>query len=668
MGLRSIKSKKPTTQTYKRVLTGSAKLVAIAALIVGGVSFYSGYTGHDRVRAAACAAPTADLGVDTLQFNVPAAGDYVIWTRMAAADTANNSINMEVDGNTCYDVGGGSFSVSNWAGDGSNWINYANGNANTPIKLSFTAGQHTLKYVGTKAGVQVDRIIVTSDTTCAPTGLGANCQQGDGTPGSDSQAPSVPGNVHTSVVTGSNVALAWDPSTDNLAVTSYVIYRDGQQVGTSATNSYTDNSVSANTPYKYSVAARDAANNTSAKSAEVSVQTTAGAGSNTKRLYVSPASGAQTVGGTFEVQVRVNSGTDEINAVEADINYSNNLEFVSVDGNGSDFAVDAQKSGGSGKVTIVRGTTTPVSGDKLLAKVTFKVLSAGTGSVDVQDSSVALSQASNTDVLSAREDGSFSLAAAGGANPTPTPTPTPTTTPTVPNPVPVPVPVPTPTPVRVTPTPTPVRTTPNPTPTPTPSTTTTTVTPENNTTPVTLPNDSEVELSDPVTVQTVPDSSQSVEKVEYYLNGKLIKTVKDPPYTYNVDTKSMKNGTYTLTTKTYYADGTVDTKNSTLVVKNPMSFKQIMLQLGGLVWILVLVLIGAAVGVWYVFFRGNNSGGGDGYDDSDDSYMFGPTDPMAGPPAGQGPTYGPPPTGGGGQYSSLQPATEVAIANDLSRY
>jgi hypothetical protein len=183
-----------------------------------------------------------------------------------------------------------------------------------------------------------------------------------------------------------------------------------------------------------------------------------------------------------------------------------------------------------------------------------------------------------------------------------------------------------------------------------------------------VPDNSAVELSDPVTVQTVPDSSQTVEKVEYYLNGKLIKTVKEAPFTYTVDTRNMKNGTYQLTTKTYYEDGTFDSKTTSLVVKNPMSFKQIMLQLGALVWIIILILIAAAVGVWYVFFR-NRSGGGDGYDDSD-SYMFGPNDPMMGPPAGPGPTYGPPAAPGqNGQYSVLQPVAEtVAIGNDLSRY
>lgn len=185
---------------------------------------------------------------------------------------------------------------------------------------------------------------------------------------------------------------------------------------------------------------------------------------------------------------------------------------------------------------------------------------------------------------------------------------------------------------------------------------------------MTLPNDSEVELSDPVVVQTVPDSSDSVEKVEYYLGGKLIATVKEPPYTYSVKTDNMRNGKYQLTTKTYYEDGTIDTKNTSLTVKNPMSFKQVMLQVGGFAWLIILVLVIAAVGVWYVFFRNR---GGDDYTDSD-GYMFGPTDPSnpMGPPPPAGPTYMPP--GPGGQYNGMtmpgqQFAPELAT-NDLSRY
>ena len=165
-------------------------------------------------------------------------------------------------------------------------------------------------------------------------------------------------------------------------------------------------------------------------------------------------------------------------------------------------------------------------------------------------------------------------------------------------------------------------------------------------------------------VQTVPDSDETVQKVEYYLNNKLIATVKEPPYTYSVKTDGLRNGKYRLTTKTYYQDGTVDTKNTSLTVKNPMNFKQVMLQVGGYAWVIVLVLVIAAVGVWFVFFRKRGDGN---YTDSD-GYMFGPTDPTSpsGPVPPIGPTYTPP-----SQYSGIHmPGQQVApdLASDLGRY
>jgi len=856
-------------------------------LLAGGVVSYG---GQDTVKAAACAAPTADLGVDSLSFTAPAAAEYTIWTRMVAPDTQNNTINLEVDGNTCYNVGGGNFAATSWLDTGANWVNYANGTPSTPIRLQLSQGNHTLKYVGTKAGVQIDRIIVTSDASCVPVSKGntdasgRSCDTGDSTPptanvvaptnntsnvvgtvnitataadasgiakvdflvndqvvgsdstgpdysfqwnsatvangsqaiqvqatdkagntttstpitvttantvtcsgapsipanvrvsstsgtsinlawdastaaqncqlkeyrifrdgtqvtsvstttfsdtgltpgathrytvaavdstshvsaqstavsgstSSDSQAPTVPGNLRTSLITANSVALAWNASTDNNAVASYVIYRNGTQVGTSKTASYSDTSVAPNTSYTYTVAARDAANNTSAQSNGLVTKTLEGTATVQSKMYISPASSTQAVGSEFTVSIRTDiAASTPINSAQADLTYSSNLQYVSIDAATTDYGFGCPiKSGGSGIVSVACIPSLPatgqpsLSGDKLMAKVTFKVLSAGTGTIEIQNTSLALSATNSANVLTSRLGGSYVLGSSTTpptptpptpTPPTPTPpTPTPTT-PTAPNPTPpAPTPTPpspTPTPPTATPpspvptpTPTPGKVTPNATPTPTPSgttstprTTTTTIAPQGNATPVILPNDSEVELSDPVVVQTVPDSSQSVTKVEYYLKGKLIATIKEPPYTYSVKTNNLRNGKYQLTTKTYYEDGTVDTKNADLTVKNAMNFKQVMLQVGGFAWIIILVLIIAAVGVWFVFFRKRD--GGD-YSDSD-GYMFGPTGTTP-PSTPSGPNYTPPT--GGGQYSGITvPAGEAlpAFATDLSRY
>jgi hypothetical protein len=80
-------------------------------------------------------------------------------------------------------------------------------------------------------------------------------------------------------VSSSQINLSWTASTDNVGVTGYKIYRNGTQVGTSNTVSYSDTGVSSNTSYSYSVAAYDAAGNTSAQSATASATTQTATGS-----------------------------------------------------------------------------------------------------------------------------------------------------------------------------------------------------------------------------------------------------------------------------------------------------------------------------------------------------------------------------------------------------
>jgi chitodextrinase len=97
-----------------------------------------------------------------------------------------------------------------------------------------------------------------------------------GAPVVDTTAPSVPGGLTSPSKTASSVSLSWTASTDDVGVTGYLIFRGGTQVGTSTTTSYTDSGLSANTAYSYTVRARDAAGNTSAPSAALSVTTSAG--------------------------------------------------------------------------------------------------------------------------------------------------------------------------------------------------------------------------------------------------------------------------------------------------------------------------------------------------------------------------------------------------------
>ena len=103
------------------------------------------------------------------------------------------------------------------------------------------------------------------------------------TPASDDHTPpTVPGNVHTTAVTSTSIALAWTASTDDTGVTGYSVYDVSTsprvKVGASSGSTPTA-SLGALTPghtYKLVVTASDANRNESAPSAELDVTTPTG--------------------------------------------------------------------------------------------------------------------------------------------------------------------------------------------------------------------------------------------------------------------------------------------------------------------------------------------------------------------------------------------------------
>ena len=87
----------------------------------------------------------------------------------------------------------------------------------------------------------------------------------------DTQPPSVPGGFRITQVSETQVNLFWNPSSDNVAVTGYKIYRDGNQLTSVTTTSYADRTVIFGRTYQYTVSAFDKAGNESAKSTLFSV-------------------------------------------------------------------------------------------------------------------------------------------------------------------------------------------------------------------------------------------------------------------------------------------------------------------------------------------------------------------------------------------------------------
>jgi Glycosyl hydrolase family 12/Fibronectin type III domain len=98
---------------------------------------------------------------------------------------------------------------------------------------------------------------------------------GVGSGAGDTEPPTVPTALAATGTTATSVALSWRPSTDNVAVTGYDVYRGTTKVGTATTTTYTDTGLTPATAYGYTVRAVDAAGNASAASDAVTATTAA---------------------------------------------------------------------------------------------------------------------------------------------------------------------------------------------------------------------------------------------------------------------------------------------------------------------------------------------------------------------------------------------------------
>lgn len=91
----------------------------------------------------------------------------------------------------------------------------------------------------------------------------------------DLEAPTAPLHLKVESVTTDSVSLSWEPSTDNVGVTGYLIYRDQEEIGQvdSDTLTYINECLTADTEYTYKVRAVDQAGNKSEASNAVMART-----------------------------------------------------------------------------------------------------------------------------------------------------------------------------------------------------------------------------------------------------------------------------------------------------------------------------------------------------------------------------------------------------------
>src|SRR5205823_5247348 len=79
----------------------------------------------------------------------------------------------------------------------------------------------------------------------------------------DTAAPSSPSGLTVKSASTNGISLGWTPSTDNVAVAGYDLFRNGTKAGSTTSTAYTFSALTCGTTYTLGVDAYDAAGNTS---------------------------------------------------------------------------------------------------------------------------------------------------------------------------------------------------------------------------------------------------------------------------------------------------------------------------------------------------------------------------------------------------------------------
>lgn len=111
----------------------------------------------------------------------------------------------------------------------------------------------------------------TGISSSASYGLSAGYQQKFGT---DTTPPSIPANLSATAVSSSEIDLSWDPSTDDVGILGYRIFRDAVFLATTSASAFSDLGLTPETAYTYTVEAFDTSLNLSGQSSPATATTT----------------------------------------------------------------------------------------------------------------------------------------------------------------------------------------------------------------------------------------------------------------------------------------------------------------------------------------------------------------------------------------------------------
>lgn len=255
------------------------KIICIIVLFLTIFVFKS-----DAANAQTCTTtPPTNTGRVTLTADTTTTGGntYRVWSRIKAPDTTNNSFYLQVDGGCTILVGNSnSIPANTWT-----WVNYKDGNTSSFIDVALSAGSHTITIIGNEPGVGVDKLLMTKNLSCVPSGMsGDNCPAElivSPTVGStDTTAPTI-SNVTAASITNTGANIEWNLSE---GATGQVEYGTTTNYGTSTPleagyltfHRQSLSNLTPNTLYHYRIKSRDQAGNL-ATSGDFTFRTTGGA-------------------------------------------------------------------------------------------------------------------------------------------------------------------------------------------------------------------------------------------------------------------------------------------------------------------------------------------------------------------------------------------------------
>lgn len=128
-------------------------------------------------------------------------------------------------------------------------------------------------------------------------------------------------------------------------------------------------------------------------------------------LYITPATDTYSNGSTLTITIRENSGSVPVNAVQANLSYpTNRLQFQSISTSTSAFTTSLQETGGGGTVQIGVGILgNSVTGDAIVATVTFQAIGAGAAAVQFTAGSGIAATADSSDICKQRIGANYTI-------------------------------------------------------------------------------------------------------------------------------------------------------------------------------------------------------------------------------------------------------------------